>query len=282
MLGVERQALEGRWGTAGRELVSEASGAKTPTILEVQDLVVRYGSQTAVDGLTFSIRRGEIFGLLGPNGAGKTTTLSVIEGLRKPDAGSVTVDGAQTVHAPLAVKAKLGVQLQASSFQSELTIEQIARLYAGLYGLSLSRRQLTERLADVGLGQETAKPFKKLSGGQQQRFSLMVATIHDPPILLLDEPTAGLDPQSRRQLWDRIEGSRQRGGTILLTTHSMEEAQSVCDRVAIIDHGLLQALGAPRDLVAMHREDPRVLAVAHGDITLEDVFIGLTGSAIRD
>ncbi|WP_422934503.1 ABC transporter ATP-binding protein [Sinomonas sp. P47F7] len=256
--------------------------AVAPTILEVRDLVVRYGSQTAVDGLSFAIHRGEIFGLLGPNGAGKTTTLSVIEGLRKPDAGHVTVDGAETVHAPLAVKAKLGVQLQASSFQAELTIEQLARLYAGLYGLDLSRRQLRERLEDVGLGQEMDKPFKKLSGGQQQRFSLMVATIHNPPILLLDEPTSGLDPQSRRQLWDRIERSRQGGGSILLTTHSMEEAQSVCDRVAIVDHGRLQALGAPSELVAMHRDDPRVLAVARGDVTLEDVFIGLTGSAIRD
>ncbi|NUP73164.1 MAG: ABC transporter ATP-binding protein [Sinomonas sp.] len=258
------------------------NAAEEPTILEVQDLVVRYGPKTAVDGLSFAIKRGEIFGLLGPNGAGKTTTLSVIEGLCKPDAGNVTVDGAQAVHAPLAVKAKLGVQLQASSFQSELTIEQLTRLYAGLYGLELPRRQLKERLADVGLEDEMAKPFKKLSGGQQQRFSLMVAAIHDPPILLLDEPTAGLDPQSRRQLWDRIERSRQRGGSILLTTHSMEEAQAVCDRVAIIDHGRLQALGAPRELVDMHRDDPRVLAVAHGDVTLEDVFIGLTGSAIRD
>ncbi|KHL04024.1 ABC transporter ATP-binding protein [Sinomonas humi] len=256
--------------------------AERPTVLEVQDLVVRYGQQTAVDGLSFSISRGEIFGLLGPNGAGKTTTLSVIEGLRKPDSGRVVIDGVETLHAPLAVKAKLGVQLQASSFQSELTIEQIARLYAGLYGLSLPQRQIRERLADVGLQQEITKPFKKLSGGQQQRFSLMVATIHNPSILLLDEPTAGLDPQSRRQLWDRIEGSRKRGGSILLTTHSMEEAQAVCDSVAIIDHGRLQAFGAPKDLVAMHRDDPRVQAVAHGDVTLEDVFIGLTGSAIRD
>ncbi|MEZ2388400.1 ABC transporter ATP-binding protein [bacterium RCC_150] len=256
--------------------------ADEPTVLEVQDLVVRYGRQTAVDGLSFSIRHREIFGLLGPNGAGKTTTLSVIEGLRKANAGNVMVDGVQISRAPLSVKAKLGVQLQASSFQSELTIEQLTRLYAGLYGLDLARRQIRERLANVGLEQELGKPFKKLSGGQQQRFSLMVASIHDPPILLLDEPTAGLDPQSRRQLWDRIERSRYRGGSVLLTTHSMEEAQAVCDRVAIIDRGTLQALGSPGDLVAMHREDPRVRAVARGDVTLEDVFIGLTGSAIRD
>jgi ABC-2 type transport system ATP-binding protein len=172
--------------------------------------------------------------------------------------------------------------LQASSFQPELRIEDIARLYAGLYGVRISSRQIAERLRDAGLAQEAGKPFKKLSGGQQQRFSLMVATIHGPTILLLDEPTTGLDPQSRRQLWDRIEDSRRAGGSVLLTTHSMEEAQAVCDRVAIMDHGRLLALGAPSALVDEHRGDPRVLAVARGDVTLEDVFIGLTGRAIRD
>ncbi|BCT78144.1 hypothetical protein SCMU_39860 [Sinomonas cyclohexanicum] len=252
------------------------------SVLDVHDLVVRYGPQTAVDGLTFSVRRGEIFGLLGPNGAGKTSTLSVIEGLRRPDAGRVTVAGYDAVHAPAALKASLGVQLQASSFQPELRIEDITRLYAGLYGVRITGRQIGERLRDAGLSQEAGKPFKKLSGGQQQRFSLMVATLHNPSILLLDEPTTGLDPQSRRGLWDRIEESRRAGGSVLLTTHSMEEAQAVCDRVAIMDHGKLLALGAPGELVAEHRGDPRVLAVAHGDVTLEDVFIGLTGKAIRD
>jgi ABC-2 type transport system ATP-binding protein len=251
-------------------------------ILEVRDLVVRYGSQSAVDGLSFSVLRGEIFGLLGPNGAGKTSTLTVIEGLRRADAGTVVVDGVDAANAPGSVKAMLGVQLQASSFQPELTIEQITRLYAGLYGVSLTRRQILDRLQDAGLGQETGKPFRKLSGGQQQRFSLMIATLHDARILLLDEPTTGLDPQSRRQLWDRIEDSRRAGGSVLLTTHSMEEAQAVCDRVAIMDHGRLLALGSPGELVAEHRGDPRVVAVARGDVTLEDVFIGLTGRSVRD
>ncbi|GAA2203617.1 ABC transporter ATP-binding protein [Sinomonas flava] len=251
-------------------------------VLDVQGLVVRYGAQTAVDGLSFSVRRGEIFGLLGPNGAGKTSTLSVIEGLRAPDAGRVIVDGHDAGHATSALKARLGVQLQASSFQAELRIEDITRLYAGLYGVPITRRQIDERLRDAGLAQEHGKPFKKLSGGQQQRFSLMVAMLHGPSILLLDEPTTGLDPQSRRQLWDRIEESRGAGGSVLLTTHSMEEAQAVCDRVAIMDHGRLLALGSPGSLVAEHRGDPRVLAVAHGDVTLEDVFIGLTGRTVRD
>lgn len=251
-------------------------------ILEVHDLVVRYGSQRAVDGLSFIVLRGEIFGLLGPNGAGKTSTLNVIEGLRRADAGRVMVEGIDAAHAPLSIKAMLGVQLQASSFQPELTIEQITRLYAGLYAVERTRRQILDRLQAAGLGQEAAKPFRKLSGGQQQRFSLMVATLHDARILLLDEPTTGLDPQSRRQLWDRIEDSRGAGGSVLLTTHSMEEAQAVCDRVAIMDHGRLLALGSPRELVDEHRSDPRVVAVARGDVTLEDVFIGLTGRTVRD
>jgi ABC-2 type transport system ATP-binding protein len=251
-------------------------------ILEVHDLVVRYGSQRAVDGLSFTVLRGEIFGLLGPNGAGKTSTLNVIEGLRRADAGRVVVDGVDAAHAPLSIKAMLGVQLQASSFQPELTIEQITRLYAGLYGVTMTPRQILDRLQEAGLGQEAGKPFRKLSGGQQQRFSLMVATLHDARILLLDEPTTGLDPQSRRQLWDRIEDSRGAGGSVLLTTHSMEEAQAVCDRVAIVDHGRLLALGSPSELVDEHRSDPRVVAVARGDVTLEDVFIGLTGRTVRD
>jgi len=251
-------------------------------ILAVEGVTVRYGSRTAVDGLSFSIERGEIFGLLGPNGAGKTSTLSVIEGLLGPASGSVLVDGADALNAPLEAKARLGVQLQASSFQDELTIEQLARLYAGLYGLRLRRGDIRDRLHAVGLGDELTKPFKRLSGGQQQRFSLLIAVIHRPLLLLLDEPTAGLDPQSRRLLWDRIEGLRADGGSILLTTHSMEEAQAVCDRVAIIDHGSLLALGSPAGIVAEHKDDPRVLRYAHGEVTLEDVFIGLTGSAIRD
>lgn len=141
---------------------------------------------------------------------------------------------------------------------------------------------IAARLASIGLDAEAAKPFKQLSGSQQQRLALSIAVIHEPVLLLLDEPTAGLDPQSRRQLWGRIGQLREHGGSILLTTHSMEEAQAVCDRVAIIDHGRLLTQATPAELIAKHRDDPRVLAVAHGPVTLEDVFIGLTGSDIRD
>jgi ABC-2 type transport system ATP-binding protein len=251
-------------------------------ILAVSGLTVAYGSRTAVDRLNLEIARGEIFGLLGPNGAGKTSTLSAIEGLLKPRSGTVFLDGLDVARDPIAAKAKMGVQLQATSFQSELNVRQIVRLYAGLYGVTMSDREIADNLDRIGLSEEAVKPFKQLSGGQQQRLSLFVAVIHEPALLLLDEPTSGLDPQSRRQLWSRIERIRADGGSILLTTHSMEEAQAVCDRVAIIDRGTVLTVDSPKNLIEKHKNDPRVVAVAHGDVTLEDVFIGLTGSEIRE
>jgi ABC-2 type transport system ATP-binding protein len=257
-------------------------GSQAAAILDIGGLVVRYGTRTAVDDLSLRIERGEIFGLLGPNGAGKTSTLSAIEGLLKPAGGTVLVDGVDIQRDPLAAKARLGVQLQASSFQSELTIEQIVRLYAGLYAVRVTRQDIADRIRRIGLDDEMGKRFKSLSGGQQQRLSLLIAVIHEPVLLLLDEPTSGLDPQSRRQLWDRIEKLRSAGGSILLTTHSMEEAQAVCDRVAIIDHGKVLTVDTPAGLIERHRTDPRVTKVARGEVTLEDVFIGLTGSEIRD
>jgi ABC-2 type transport system ATP-binding protein len=260
---------------------STAAGRQAGVILDVRDLSVAYGAKTAVDDVSLQIDRGEIFGLLGPNGAGKTSTLSAIEGLVRPRSGTVLLDGVEIRRHPAEAKAKLGVQLQATSFQSQLTIRQIVRLYAGLYGVQLSDGEITAGLREMGLEGEAAKPFKQLSGGQQQRLALYIAVVHEPVLLLLDEPTAGLDPQSRRQLWTRIEHLRQQGGSILLTTHSMEEAQAVCDRVAIIDHGTLLTTETPLDLIEKHKDDPRVRDVAHGDVTLEDVFIGLTGSEVR-
>jgi ABC-2 type transport system ATP-binding protein len=251
-------------------------------ILDIEDLTVAYGPKIAVSGVSFQIRRGEIFGLLGPNGAGKTSTLSAVEGLIKPRAGTIVLDGLDIRQHSLQAKSRMGVQLQATSFQAELTIKQIMQLYAGLYGVRITNSEIDARLRDVGLTAEADKPFKQLSGGQQQRLSLQIAVIHEPALLLLDEPTSGLDPQSRRQLWGRIEQLRQEGGSILLTTHSMEEAQAVCDRVAIIDNGKLLTAETPHDLIEKHKDDPRVREVAHGAVTLEDVFIGLTGSEIRD
>jgi len=250
--------------------------------LQVEGLRVSYGPKLAVDGVSIDINEGEIFGLLGPNGAGKTSTLSAIEGLVKPDAGSIRIGDVDARANPSAAKARMGVQLQSTSFQANLTVREIVRLYAGLYGVPVTRAGIDDLLANVHLGEEASKRFSQLSGGQQKRVSLLIAAIQSPPLVLLDEPTAGLDPQARRQLWDRIERLRDIGRSILLTTHSMEEAQAVCHRVAIIDNGKLITVDTPAGLIEKHKDDPRVLKVAHGQVTLEDVFIGLTGSDLRD
>jgi len=251
-------------------------------ILEIKNLGISYGSKVAVNNISFSINQGEIFGLLGPNGAGKTSCLSAIEGLIKPSSGSLMLSGLDMIKNSLEVKANMGVQLQSTSFQAELTINQIIKLFAGLYGVDLSPGEIRESLSEIGLEKEAQQRFKQLSGGQQQRLSLFIATIHKPSLLLLDEPTSGLDPQSRRQLWDRIESLRRKGGSILLTTHSMEEAQAVCDRLAIIDLGQIITIDTPSGLIKRYKNDPRVRLAARGKVTLEDVFIGLTGSQVRD
>ena len=251
-------------------------------VVEVSGLAVAYGPVKAVNGISFRIGRGEIFGLLGRNGAGKTSTLSAIEGLLRPLSGTVLVDGINVRENPGGARQRLGVALQATSFQPELTAGQVLRLYAGLYGVRLTRDQVAARLSDAGLHAVSDRRVRQLSGGQQQRLVLSVALVHDPLLLLLDEPTAGLDAQARRQLWRRIGQVRERGASVLLTTHSMDEAQAVCDRVAIIDDGALLATGTPGALIDGHRDDEAVRDAAHGEITLEDVFIGLTGSMIDD
>lgn len=252
------------------------------TALEVKNLIISYGTKLAVQDVSLEIRSGEIFGLLGPNGAGKTSTLSAIEGLVKPSSGRVSIGGININQDPESAKAKIGVQLQSTSFQSELTINQIIRLFAGLYGVMMSGAALVTALQEIHLEAEVSRRFSQLSGGQQQRVSLFIATIHNPELVLLDEPTAGLDPQSRRQLWERIERMRSSGRSVLLTTHSMEEAQAVCDRVAIMDNGKILTVETPKGLIEKHKNDPAVRKVAHGEVTLEDVFIGLTGSDIRE
>lgn len=255
---------------------------QTQYVLQVEDLQVRYGNVQAVKSVSFGVRPGEIFGLLGPNGAGKTSTLSAIEGLLTPNAGTITVDGYNITSHPLHARASMGVQLQANSFQAELTITEIVQLYAGIYGVSLNSAVLQQMLDRIGLADAANRRYGQLSGGQQQRVSLLIAIVHDPKLVLLDEPTTGLDPQSRRALWERIEALRTQGHGILLTTHSMEEAESVCDRIAIIDHGCIIAIDTPEALIERHRHDAEVIAVSRkGRITLEDVFIGLTGTSVR-
>jgi ABC-2 type transport system ATP-binding protein len=255
---------------------------QTANILTVDGLNVFYDKFQAVQNVSFSVRQGEIFGLLGPNGAGKTSTLSAVEGLLKPQSGIIVVDGNNAAEKPLHARASLGVQLQSTSFQPELFVMEVLQLYGGIYGLNLTKDNVLAILRDINLEDQAFKKFGQLSGGQQQRVSLVIATIHNPKLVLLDEPTTGLDPQSRRQLWERIEAIRQRGHAVLLTTHSMEEAEAVCDRIAIIDHGRVIAIDTPDAMIEKHRKDPEVIAVSRrGKITLEDVFIALTGKAVR-
>jgi ABC-2 type transport system ATP-binding protein len=251
-------------------------------VLLVDSLDVRYGNFQAVKKVSFQVKPGEIFGLLGPNGAGKTSTLSAVEGLLTPDAGTITVGGYDSQRQAGYARASMGVQLQSTSFQPELTITEIIRLYAGIHGVSLSKDDLSIILHDIKLQDAGTKRFGQLSGGQQQRVSLVIATIHNPPLLLMDEPTTGLDPQSRRKLWERIEAMRTKGHAILITTHSMEEAESICDRIAIIDHGQIITTDTPQAIIDDNRDNPEVIRASRkGRITLEDVFIGLTGDAIR-
>ncbi|MEI3801319.1 MULTISPECIES: ABC transporter ATP-binding protein [unclassified Chitinophaga] len=254
----------------------------TAPVLAVSQLNVQYGAFQAVKDVSFEVHAGEIFGLLGPNGAGKTSTLSAIEGLLHPASGSITVAGFDIREQPLHARANMGVQLQATSFQPELTISEIIRLFASIYGVNLKDAAVKQKLAEINLEEASGKKISQLSGGQQQRVSLVISTIHNPQLVLLDEPTTGLDPQSRRQLWERMEHFRNNGHAVLLTTHSMEEAEAVCDRIAIIDHGRIIAIDTPEALIAQHRDDPAVLSVVRkGKVTLEDVFIGLTGTAVR-
>jgi ABC-2 type transport system ATP-binding protein len=251
-------------------------------ILEVLNLNVKYGNFQAVKNVSFNVNPGEIFGLLGPNGAGKTSSLSAVEGLLNPESGTIRVAGFDASTHPLHARANMGVQLQATSFQPELNVSEILRLYAGIYGVELTRNKIDAILGEINLREAASKKFGQLSGGQQQRVSLVIALIHEPELVLLDEPTTGLDPQSRRQLWKRMESLRNQGHGLLLTTHSMEEAEAVCDRVAIIDHGQVITTGTPQALIESNRNNPEVIKASRkGKITLEDVFIGLTGSQVR-
>jgi len=221
--------------------------ANPDTALRCQGLVKRYGEVVALSGLDLEVRRGECFGMLGPNGAGKTTTVEIFEGLRDADAGDVEVLGDRWKGDGLRLRARLGIQLQETKFPDKLRVSEVVTLFRSFYprGLEVGRV-----LALVGLGEKAAAYVRTLSGGQKQRLSLGCALVGDPELLFLDEPTTGLDPQSRRQTWEIVEEFKARGRTVLLTTHYMEEAAQLCDRVAVVDHGKVIALGTPRELIA--------------------------------
>lgn len=230
-------------------------------MIRVHDLYKRYGDLAAVDHIGFEVNAGEIFGILGPNGAGKTTTLEILEGLRQPDGGQVLVDGVDALRFPRQVRARIGVQLQQSGFFDRLTVEETLVFFGAFYSATVPVADVIRRLQ---LEDKRRSRVGALSGGQLQRLSIAVALIHDPRIVVLDEPTTGLDPQARRALWEVIEAFRHEGRTVLLTTHYMEEAQRLCDRVAIMDHGRIVALDAPRALIRAHAPKTTV-AVTMGD-----------------
>lgn len=248
-------------------------------IISVNDLVKDYGSFRAVDGISFEVREGEIFGLLGPNGAGKTTTLEIIETLRLKTSGSVIVDGWSVDKNQNEIKQIIGVQLQAAGYYPSLNLLELLELFSGLYNMKTDGREM---LSLVGLEDKAKSKYKELSGGQKQRFSISTTLINQPKIIFLDEPTTGLDPQARRNLWELIREVRSKGTTVVITTHYMDEAEELCERVALIDSGRINALNTPDhlidELVASGFERKKEVKKAN----LEDVFLKLTGKEWRE
>jgi len=243
--------------------------------LRCEGLRKHYGDVVAVDGLSLSVNRGECFGLLGPNGAGKTTTIEILEGLLQPDAGDVEVLGLRWASHERALRERLGIQLQETQLADKLSVEETLRLFRSFYAHG---REVSALLGLVELEGKRKSWVSQLSGGQKQRLSVACALAGAPDLLFLDEPTTGLDPQSRRQLWGVLERFRADGGTILLTTHSMDEAEALCNRVAIVDRGKVIAQGSPQDLIASLGA-PKVVTTQG---TLEDVFMTLTGRHLRE
>jgi ABC-2 type transport system ATP-binding protein len=302
----------------------------TPAI-RVAGIRKTYARTVAVDEVSFEVQPGEIFGLVGPNGAGKTTTMECVEGLRRPDRGTISVLGLDPARDARALQERVGVQLQEAHLQKRIKVREAVDLWAALYRKPVDGASLIEQL---GLREKSSAWFMTLSGGQKQRLFIVLALINDPELVFLDELTTGLDPQARRAIWDLVRGIRQRGKTVFLTTHLMEEAERLCDRVAIIDHGRIVDIGTPADLVRRHcpertvivttldpsaadlfqalplvqtvgRQGPQLTIRGGGDLvtqviqclaehritvndfrtevpTLEDVFLKLTGHAIRD
>jgi ABC-2 type transport system ATP-binding protein len=248
-------------------------------ILQVHKLTKKYGDTTTVKGISFSVKQGEIFGILGPNGAGKTTTLEMIEALRPIDSGTVMLDGVDVAAQPMKTKEIIGIQLQSTAFLDRVTLREQLQMFSGLYGETAHPDDL---LAEVQLTEKAGEYVEKLSGGQKQRFSIAAALVNKPRVLFLDEPTTGLDPQARRNLWDLVKQIQKSGITIIMTTHYMDEAQLLCDRVAVMDNGKIIAIDTPQKLIKdlLSRGFKKPQHVEQAD--LEDVFIDLTGKELRE
>jgi len=256
--------------STARRAVS-ARAVETAPIIRASGLVKRYGDFTAVDHVDLDVYRDEIFGILGPNGAGKTTTLEMIEGLRQPDGGTIEVAGIDAIQQPNLVKRIIGVQLQTTSLFDHLTVRELIGLFAALYNADTSQQRIDELIALVSLEEKQDARANQLSGGQQQRLSIALALVNDPQIVFLDEPTTGLDPQARRNLWDVISNLRATGKTIVLTTHYMEEAQTLCDRVAIMDSGRIIACDTPLKLIQALEQDATIRARVDRDLDLSAI-----------
>ena len=248
-------------------------------IIKVDKLVKTYDGNNVVDGVSFEVKKGEIFGILGPNGAGKTTTLEMLEALRPIDGGVATIDGIDVAKKPKDIKNIIGIQLQSTAFYDKLTLREQLKMFGSLYGRTVDTEAL---LSKVQLTEKAKNYVEQLSGGQKQRFAIASTLVNNPKVLFLDEPTTGLDPQARRNLWDLIKEIRDEGITILLTTHYMDEAELLCDRLAIMDSGKIITIDTPHNLIqqllARGFKKEQVVEQAN----LEDVFIDLTGKAIRD
>src|ERR1700712_1314924 len=253
-------------------------GAMADTILKVHKLAKSYDGKKAVDGISFEVKKGEIFGILGPNGAGKTTTLEMIETLRTIDSGTATIDGVDVATNPYDIRGMIGVQPQTPGFQDKTKLTELITMFAAAYGAKVDAKKF---LDDVNLGDKADSYVESLSGGQRQRFSIVAALVHNPKVFFLDEPTTGLDPQARRNLWKLIEEVRDRGISVILTTHYMDEAEVLCDRIAIMDHGVIIKLDTPQNLIKDllkrgFKKDQKV-----EQANLEDVFIDLTGKELH-
>lgn len=248
-------------------------------VIVARDIRKTYADINAVDGISFEVRRGEVFGMLGPNGAGKTTTIEILEGMRDADSGDAIINGINVKDDPTAVKAIIGVQLQQNAFFDNLKLSEIVDLYAKLYRAQVDP---VEVLSRVGLSGRKNGKYAELSGGQKQRLSIAVALVNEPVVLFLDEPTTGLDPQARRQLWALVQSIRDGGATIMLTTHYMEEAEELCDRVAVVEAGRIIAIDTPDNLIDQLLETGFKPKKRVREATLDDVFLNLTGHDLRD
>lgn len=248
-------------------------------MIEVKDLKKRYGDKQAVDGVSFTVKKGEIFGILGPNGAGKTTTLEMMETLRPIDEGTVLIDGVNVAEDPQRIKYLIGVQPQTPAFQDKTKLFEVVEMFAAAYGEQVDAMEF---LRDVDLEEKANNYVEDLSGGQKQRLSITTALVHGPKVFFLDEPTTGLDPQARRHLWDLIEQVRDKGISVVMTTHYMDEAEILCDRIAVMDNGKIVAIDTPKNLIKQLLDRGFKKKQHVEQANLEDVFIDLTGKELRE